>query len=76
MSVPSALYLSAKLLILGCTGVDPTQGYGDCPASVEAESWYGKDVTAYTECMAFTRNKDFDPTDYLPGYESYVVRCE
>ncbi|UKL15049.1 hypothetical protein hairong_145 [Pseudomonas phage hairong] len=64
------------LLIAGCTGgtdIDsPEQGV--CPVSNYVESWSG--VASQQECDEYIRSKAFDPEEYLPGWDSYVVRCE
>lgn len=72
MTALATLYLT-KLLIIGCTGTDP-DAMGDCPTSVEPHEWVG--LTSKGECEAFIRTKDFDPTDYLPNWSSYIVRCK
>jgi hypothetical protein len=64
------------LLIAGCTGgtdIDSPEK-GECPVSSYVESWSGVDSKG--ECERFVRTRDFDPTDYLPGWDSYVVRCD
>lgn len=68
----ASLYLT-KLLIIGCTGTDPDAGVGDCPVSVAPETWIG--LASKGECERFIRTKDFDPSDYLPLWGSYIVRC-
>ena len=68
----ASLYLT-KLLVIGCTGTDPDQGVGNCPTSVEPQTWVG--LASMSECEQYVRTKDFDPDDYLPGWPSYIVRC-
>lgn len=70
MSVSLASLYITKLLIIGCVG-DSTD---NCPQSVEPETWTG--LVSMDECQKFIRQKKFDPVDYLPGYETYMVQCQ
>lgn len=70
----ATLYLT-KLLIIGCTGTDPdSDNLGQCPESLIPHTWTG--LSSKSECEAFIRTRDFDPTDYLKGYGSYIVSCK
>jgi hypothetical protein len=67
MSVSLASLYLTKLLIIGCTS-------GECPQSVEPEQWVG--LGSRQECEQAVDNPLFDPEKYLPGFETYIVRCE
>lgn len=72
----ASLYLT-KLLIIGCVGGDDSEESTDpgyCPESVAAETWVG--LGSKQECEVFTRQKEFNPEKYLPGWDGYIVRCE
>lgn len=59
------------LLVAGClsTSVD-----SECPKSSYVESWSGP--VSMQECNDYIRSQEFDPTDYMPGYAAYIVKCE
>lgn len=65
--------LTTNLLILGCTGTSLETGVGVCPESVVAETFVG--TNSIQECRDFTNQKYFDPSEYMLGWASYVVRC-
>ena len=70
MSVSLASLYITKLLVIGCVNDTAT----DCPQSVEPHTWTG--LVSMDECQRFIRTKEFDPSDYLPGYDMYKVRCD
>lgn len=67
----------AFLVIMGCNG-DPAHYDGtQCEAENRPESWVSvKGSDPKEECERFIHDPDFDPKDYMPGYDYYGVRCE
>jgi hypothetical protein len=59
------------LLVAGCTGPDVN---AECPVSSYVESWSGP--VSQQECNEYIASEDFNPTDYVPGFNDYIVRCE
>lgn len=59
------------LLVAGClsTSVD-----SECPKSSYVESWSGP--VSMQECQEYIRSGEFDPTDRMPGFPAYIVKCE
>lgn len=75
MSVSLASLYITKLLVMGCqghTGIDDPEI--DCPASVIPHTYTG--LSSKAECDKFIRSREFDPVDYLPGYDTYMVQCQ
>lgn len=72
----SLVLSTAFLVIMGCNG-DPMAE--DCPEEIRPESWVSTQthqVDAKEECEAFIHSPEFDPKQYITGYDFYAVRCE
>ena len=69
MITAAAISKTVFLLIMACNATD-------CPESTMPDSWSGPE--AQSQCEAFIRSDDFDPSDYmeLGGDEThYRVGC-